>query len=80
MRRVLIIVVFCVFCVSNSFAQEEKKPDSIKEFYLKKGKGFEFHFDKDSYMFYILTLEVSSERLILHITSRPVRMILAMMI
>ena len=53
MRRIVIIVVFSIFCVSNSFAQEEKKPDSIKEFYLKKGKGFEFHFDKDSYMFYI---------------------------
>ena len=53
MRRIIIIVVFSIFCVSNSFAQEEKKPDSIKEFYLKKGKGFEFHFDKDSYMFYI---------------------------
>lgn len=53
MRHLIIIAVFCLFWVSNSFSQEEKKPDSIKEFYLKKGKGFEFHFDKDRYMFYI---------------------------
>jgi len=25
----------------------------VKDFYLKKGKGFEFHFDQDKYMFYI---------------------------
>ena len=53
MRRIVTIVVFSIFCVSNFFAQEEKKPDSIKEFYLKKGKGFEFHFEQDKYMFYI---------------------------
>ena len=54
MRHALIIVVFCVFWVSNSFSQEEeKKTDEIRDFYLKKGKGFEFHFDQDRYMFYI---------------------------
>ena len=54
MRRGLISVVFCIFCISSSFSQqEEKKTDTIKDFYLKKGKGFEFHFDKDRYMFYI---------------------------
>ena len=53
MRHILTIAIFCFFWVSNSFSQEEKKPDSIKEFYLKKGKGFEFHFDQDRYMFYI---------------------------
>ena len=47
MRRVVIIVVFCFFWVSNSFSQEEeKKTDEIRDFYLKKGKGFEFHFDQ----------------------------------
>ena len=54
MRLTLIFVILCIFWVADSFSQEtEKKPDSIKEFYLKKGKGFEFHFDRDRYMFYI---------------------------
>jgi phosphate-selective porin OprO/OprP len=54
MSRVVIIIVFCVFWASNSFSQEEeKKTDEIRDFYLKKGKGFEFHFDEDKYMFYI---------------------------
>ena len=54
MRRVVIIVVFCFFWVSNSFSQEEeKKTDEIRDIYLKKGKGFEFHFDQDKYMFYM---------------------------
>ena len=54
MGKVIIIVVFCFFCISNSYSQEEekKKNDGI-DFYLKKGKGFEFHFDEDKYMFYI---------------------------
>jgi len=53
MRHILIIAVFSFFWVSNSYSQEEKKTDTIRDFYLKKGKGFEFHFDKDSYMFFI---------------------------
>ncbi len=54
MGRVVFIVVFCMFFISNSFSQEEvKKTDEIKDFYLKKGKGFEFHFEQDKYMFYI---------------------------
>ena len=53
MHRVLIVIVICIFSISNSFSQAEKKTDTIKDFYLKKGKGFEFHFDKDKYMFYI---------------------------
>ena len=53
MHRVLVVIVICIFSISNSFSQAEKKTDTIKDFYLKKGKGFEFHFDKDKYMFYI---------------------------
>jgi len=54
MNRHILIVVLLIFWVSNSIAQEqEKKPEETKDFYLKKGKGFEFHFDQDKYMFYI---------------------------
>ena len=54
MSRLILCVVFFVLCITNLFAQEEaKKSEETKDFYLKKGKGFEFHFDQDKYMFYI---------------------------
>ncbi len=63
MRRVVLIVVFVIFWVSNSFSQEEeKKPDDTMDFYLKKGKGFEFHFEDDKYMFYIDFAEKENSR------------------
>lgn len=53
MNRILLIVVLVIFSV-NSFSQEkETKEKEPIDFYLKKGKGFEFHFDDDKYMFYI---------------------------
>lgn len=53
MNRIVLIVVLFIFSV-NSFSQEkETKEKEPIDFYLKKGKGFEFHFDDDKYMFYI---------------------------
>ncbi|WKK66097.1 porin [Lutimonas zeaxanthinifaciens] len=40
------------FMVAFGYSQEKEANDT-KDFYLKKGKGFEFHFDQDKYMFYI---------------------------
>ena len=42
--------MFLFLIVWGSDAQE-KEPNDTKDFYLKKGKGFEFHFDEDKYMF-----------------------------
>jgi phosphate-selective porin OprO/OprP len=52
MKGVYIFLILLFFIVSGSNAQE-KEPDDILDFYLKKGKGFEFHFEDDKYMFYI---------------------------
>lgn len=53
LRGVFTVGIF-IFCITFSFAQEvDEKEKDKKDFYLKKGKGFEFHFDQDKYMFYI---------------------------
>ena len=52
-RLTLVLFVFALWG-SHSFSQDaENKKEDTKDFYLKKGKGFEFHFDQDRYMFYI---------------------------
>jgi phosphate-selective porin OprO/OprP len=52
MKKLIIFLMFLFLIVWGSDAQE-KEPNDTKDFYLKKGKGFEFHFDEDKYMFYI---------------------------
>ena len=50
MKKSLLFAVISVFLAcGNSKAQETEKED----FYLKKGKGFEFHFDDDKYLLYM---------------------------
>lgn len=54
MSRLVVIVMVCALWGSYSYSQEsESKKEDTKDFYLKKGKGFEFHFDQDKYMFYM---------------------------
>jgi phosphate-selective porin OprO/OprP len=52
MNRFSVSLFLILFIVLVSNAQE-KEVNETKDFYLKKGKGFEFHFDEDKYMFYI---------------------------
>jgi hypothetical protein len=52
MKRFLVSLILLFFIVLGSYAQENETNDT-KGFYLKKGKGFEFHFEEDKYMFYI---------------------------
>lgn len=54
MSRLGVIFLVCALWGSYSYSQEsESKKEDTKDFYLKKGKGFEFHFDQDKYMFYM---------------------------
>lgn len=52
MKGFYVFLILLFFFVSGSDAQEQI-PDDTQDFYLKKGKGFEFHFEDDKYMFYI---------------------------
>ena len=50
MKKYFFTALFLIVAIAYS---QEKEATDTKDFYLKKGKGFEFHFDQDKYMFYI---------------------------
>jgi phosphate-selective porin OprO/OprP len=52
-RHVVFLILVCLIGFRSQAQETEENLLENRDFYLKKGKGFEFHFDKDKHMFYI---------------------------